>query len=129
MAAPRVDGFVEGFIEQDARLHITRWSDESERLFGWTAGEAVGMSTHTLIPERNRDKHDRVVNAFLASTERRIQRLEVTAVHRDGREFRAEFHSAIEDREGALFITTVVRALTPDGRAEAAFRQSERYRA
>jgi PAS domain S-box-containing protein len=129
MAAPRVDGFVEGFIEQDARLRITRWSDESERLFGWTEAEAVGMPSHTLIPERNRGRHDRIVAAFLASTERRIQRLEVTAVNRDGREFRAEFYSAIEDREGALFITTVVRELTPDGRAEAAFRQSERYRA
>jgi PAS domain S-box-containing protein len=55
--------------------------------------------------------------------------MEVTTVHRDGQEFYAQFHSAIEDRDGALFITTVVRAITPDARAEAAFRQHERYRA
>jgi PAS domain S-box-containing protein len=129
MNAPKADGFIEGFIEQDARGHITRWSDESERLFGWTAAEAIGRRSHTLIPERNRARHDRTIETFLASPERRIQRMEVTALHRDGQEFRAQFHSAIEDREGALFITTVVRAITPDARAEAAFRQSERYRA
>jgi PAS domain S-box-containing protein len=129
MNAPGVDGFIEGFIEQDAHGRITRWSDESERLFGWTAAEAVGNRSHTLIPQRNRARHDRTVEAFLASPDRRIQRMEVTAVHRDGQEFHAQFHSAIEDRDGALFITTVVRAITPDARAEAAFRQRERYRA
>jgi PAS domain S-box-containing protein len=129
MNAPGVDGFIEGFIEQDEHTRITRWSDESERLFGWTAAEAVGKRSHTLIPERNRARHDRTVEAFLASRERRIQRMEVTAVRRDGQEFRAQFHSAVEDREGSLFITTVVRAITPDARAEAAFRQRERYRA
>jgi PAS domain S-box-containing protein len=75
MNAPGVDRFIEGFIEQDTHLRITRWSDESERLFGWTAAEAI------------------------------------------------------EDRDGALFIATFVRAITPDARAEAAFRQRDRYRA
>src|SRR5580704_7194625 len=105
MAAPG-DGFIEGFIEQDAHGRITGWSDESTHLFGWTSAEAIGMRPHMLIPERNRARHDRGIEVYLASRERRIQRLEVTAVHKDGREFLVEFHSAIENRDGHLFITT-----------------------
>src|SRR5579872_565958 len=127
MAAPEIDGFVEGFIEQDAQLRITRWSVESERIFGWTTAEAVGRPSHSIVPERNRARHDRTVNAYLAAAQRRIQRLEMTALHKDGHEFRAEFYSAIEDRDGAPFITTVVRAIRPDARVEAAFRQRDRY--
>ncbi len=123
-----LDGFVEGFIEQDAHGRITEWSDESERLFGWTAAQAIGRRSHELMPERNRERHDQTIASFLAAPTRRIQRMEVTALRRDGQEFRAEFYSSIEDRDGAAVITTVVRAVTPDARAEAAFRQSARYR-
>jgi two-component system, sensor histidine kinase and response regulator len=127
MAAPG-DGFIEGFIEQDAHGCITGWSDESGHLFGWTSGDAIGMRSHALIPERNRARHDRLILGFLAEHERRIQRLEITAIGKDGHEFRAEFHSAIEDRDGDRFIITLVRAITPDARADAAFRQSARFR-
>ena len=129
MKAQRGDGFVEGFIEQDANGRITEWSDESEHLFGWTAAEVVGRRSHILMPARNRERHDATIARFFAMSNRRIQRMEVTALHRDGHEFRAEFYSSIEDRDGAPAITTVVRAVTPDARAEAAFRQTARYRA
>src|SRR6188474_2032563 len=33
----------DGFVEQDARGLITGWSEGAERLYGWTASEAIGM--------------------------------------------------------------------------------------
>ena len=125
MTAPPVNGS----IEQDAQGRITRWSAESARLFGWSSAEAIGMRSHLLVPERNRARHDRSLHIFLTSPERRLERQEITALHRDGHEFPAEFDLSIEQRDGSLLVTALVRAITPDARAEAAFLKSERYRA
>ena len=125
MNAPRVDGF----IEQDAVGLITGWSTESEQLFGWSRDEAIGMRSHRLIPERNRERHDQGLRQFIASPDVPIQRQEITALHRDGREFRAEFVISIEGRGAALRLVAIVRAITPDSRAEEAFHESERFRA
>jgi PAS domain S-box-containing protein len=88
------------------------------------------MRSHMLVPERNRARHDQALATFLRSPERPIQREELTALHRDGHEFRADFDISIVERDGAPSIIALVRAITPDARADAAFRQSgERYRA
>ena len=125
MSAPPVDGF----IEQDANGVITAWSAESEQLFGWTRAQAIGMHSGRLIPERNRARHNQALETFIASPERAIPRQEVTALHRDGHEFRAEFAISIEGRDDAVRVIAIVRAFTPDARAQEAFRQTERFRA
>ncbi len=126
MDAPAVDGF----IEQDARGTITRWSAAAAALFGWTEAEAIGMRSHMLVPERNRERHDTALATFLRSPAREVQRQELTALHRDGHEFHAEFDISLEERGGMPFVAALVRTITPDARREAAFRQSgERYRA
>src|SRR3954447_25606782 len=92
MAAPSVDGF----IEQDARGVISGWSAESEQLFGWSRAEAIGMRSHQLIPERNRALHAQALESFVAAPNLPIRRQEVTALHKDGHEFRAEFALSVE---------------------------------
>jgi len=57
---------VDGFIEQDAHGVISGWSAESEQLFGWSRAEAIGMRSHRLIPERNRARHDKALEACCA---------------------------------------------------------------
>ena len=127
MNAPPVDGF----IEQDARGVISGWSAESEQLFGWTRAEALGMQSHRLIPVRNRATHDHALEGFVASPDRPIRRQEITALHKDGHEFRAEFAISVEGSGDAVRVIAVVRPIAAKARAdaEAAFRQSERFRA
>jgi len=120
---------LDGCIEQDARGIITAWSAEAAALFGWSEREAIGMRSHRLIPARNRDRHDRALRSLIDSPERPIQPQQITAVDKDGREFDAEFAISIEGRGDALRVVALVRALSPDARAEEAFRQSERFRA
>ena len=120
----------DGWIEQDANGVITGWSPEAEALYGWSRDEAIGMRSHRLVPARNRARHDQALQTFLRSPERRIERQEVTVLHRDGHEFRAEFDLSLEQRDGARLVAATVRAITPDARAAAAFHDSdERYRA
>ena len=127
MGAPPADGF----IEQDARGVIIGWSVESEQLFGWTRAEAIGMRSHRLIPERNRATHDSALERFIAAPDRPIRRQEVTALHKDGHEFRAEFAISIGGSGDSTRVIAVVRRVEAEPRADAdaAFRQSERFRA
>jgi PAS domain S-box-containing protein len=121
----------DGFIEQDARGVISGWSVESEQLFGWTRAEAIGMRSHRLIPERNRVIHDTALERFVAAPDRPIRRQELTALHKDGHEFRAEFAISVEGSGGTARLIAVVRPVAAEPRpdVEAAFRQSERFRA
>jgi len=41
----------------DAEGVIRHWSRGAERLFGYTAAEAVGRSLDLIVPERFRDRH------------------------------------------------------------------------
>ena len=120
----------DGFVEQDARGVITGWSGDAERLYGWTEAEAIGMRADLLVPERNRARYERALETLLSAPDHRTERQEITALHRDGQEFRAMFDLSIEDRGGARFIVARIRAATPDARAEWAFGPGGvRYRA
>jgi PAS domain S-box-containing protein len=125
MSAPPVDGF----IEQDARGIISGWSPESEQLFGWSRAEAIGMRSHLLVPERNRQRHDQVLATLLAAGDVPIRHQEITAQHKDGHEFRAEFALSVEGRGETARVIAVVRDIEAGPRAEAVFRQRERFRA
>src|SRR5436305_1927364 len=127
MDSPAADGL----IEQDARGVIIGWSAESERLFGWTRAEAIGMRSHRLIPERNRATHDSEIERLVTVADRPMRRQEITALHKDGHEFRAEFTISVEGSGDTARVIAVVRrvAADPSASAEAAFRQGERFRA
>src|SRR5262249_31218826 len=84
--------------------------------------------SHLLVPERNRARHDRALHGFIDAPERPILRLELTALHKDGHEFRVEFAISIEGREAALRLLAVPRRILPAGRAGGAVPQSERFR-
>ena len=119
----------DAYIEQNAQGIVTAWSASCEALFGWSSGQAVGMRSYLLVPERNRERHRRALADFLSAPDRAPERLEITVLHRDGHEFRAEFAISITGRGDAFRVGAIVRAITPDVRAAAAFRQIERYRA
>jgi PAS domain S-box-containing protein len=87
------------------------------------------MRNHQLIPERNRARHDKAIAEFIAAPDRPVPRQEITALHRDGHEFRAEFAISITGRGEALRLIATVRAITADRRAQEAFRANERFRA
>jgi len=140
----------DGIIEQDARGVITAWSDEAAALYGWTPDEAIGMRSHRLVPERNRQRHDDALERLVGNQRHRdageprdlreprdprdrrdrvrAEREEITALHRDGHEFRADLSLSVEGEGDRLRIVAIVRAATPATRADAAFRQNERFK-
>ena len=88
-----VDTAHDCFVGIDSADRIIAWNAQSERTFGWTRNEALGRTlAETIIPPAFRDAHRHGMTRFHQSGEAPVvnQRLELTALHRSGREFPVE---------------------------------------
>jgi PAS domain S-box-containing protein len=52
-----VDAIGDAVIVSDVKGDVIVWNAAAERLFGWTAAEAMGQSMDMIIPERLRKRH------------------------------------------------------------------------
>ena len=102
-----LDASLDAFILIDATGVIRMWNSRAETLFGWTEAEAVGQRlSQTIIPERYRVRHEQGLARYRATGEGTLvnRRVEITARHRDGREFPVELAIApIEQADEPLF--------------------------
>ena len=88
-----LDSAPDAFVAIDARSGaVTAWNTAAERLFGWTAGEAIGAPLRDLIfPEEGRAAHDeRRRDALGQSQAPTVLRLELDLRRKDGTVFPAE---------------------------------------
>jgi PAS domain S-box-containing protein len=88
-----VDAALDAVIIMDAAGIITDWNHSAEVVFGWPAVEVLGLKVADLIvPPQHRAAHLRGLERFRATGAGPIlgQRTEMTALHRDGREFPVE---------------------------------------
>jgi PAS domain S-box-containing protein len=102
-----LENALDAVTRMDAAGIVTGWNPQAERLFGWTAVEALGRPMADLIiPERLRDEHRRGLKRYLESGQGPIlgRRVEMTALHRNGREFLVELTvTALRQEEGTSF--------------------------
>jgi PAS domain S-box-containing protein len=101
-----LDAALDAVITIDDRGAITGWNPQAEKTFGWTLEEALGRPIdETIMPERYRQPHRAGLARYLASGEARVlnQRIELAALHRDGREFPVEL--AITPIRGGQTVT------------------------
>ncbi|MEM8696820.1 MAG: EAL domain-containing protein [Pseudomonadota bacterium] len=86
----------DALIFADCDNVITGWNPAAERMFGWTAAEAIGRSLALIMPERHRDRHadglKRVAQGGAAKLHGKVVELE--ALRRDGTEFPIELSLA-----------------------------------
>ena len=88
-----LDGAHEAFVGMDAAGRIIDWNHQAEATFGWTRAEAVGRPLdETIIPPQHREAHRQGLQYYLATGKGPLlhKRIEVAAIHRDGREFPVE---------------------------------------
>jgi len=90
------------------------FSAAAERLFGYTAEEAIGRNVELLMPEPDRGRHDSYVSRYIRTGERRIIGVGrvVTGLRKDGSTF--PMHLSVgEMRSGrSRFFTGFIRDLT-----------------
>jgi PAS domain S-box-containing protein len=88
-----LDTTQDAFVSMDRAGRVTTWNEAAQRLFGWSAAEAVGRpATELMIPERFHDAHRAGLDRVRRSGESRLagERVELTAADRHGREFPVE---------------------------------------
>jgi diguanylate cyclase (GGDEF)-like protein/PAS domain S-box-containing protein len=98
----------DAFIAMDQNGIIVDWNEQAEHLLGWTRREAIGQNlSEMVVPPAMRDGYAQDLQHFIATGESNIinQRIEVTALRRDGVEFPIELAVAcVPRRDGYLFI-------------------------
>ena len=107
-----IDCAQDAFLACDGEGRIADWNPAAERLFGWSAPDAIGRSvTETIVPS-NRRAH------FAAELERHVgtgesslvgQPIELYAVHRSGRLLQVEMTMAFVDSPAGPRFTALIR--------------------
>lgn len=83
----------DAFVAMDHTGTITAWNRQAEATFGWAGADVVGKPLHeVLIPPDLREAHQQGVARFLATEWGPVldQRLELSALHRDGHQVPVE---------------------------------------
>jgi PAS domain S-box-containing protein len=98
----------DAFVGMDADGRIVIWNAQAEKTFGWSRAEAIGLRmADTLVPARYREAHSRGVERFHRTGDAPVvnQRLELSALHRSGREFPIEITitSPMQQEKGTFF--------------------------
>src|SRR5437763_971767 len=88
-----LDTAFNAFVAMTAQGKIAAWNAEAERLFGWSAQEAIGRTlAETIIPPQYRTAHEHGLARYLKSGDGPVinKRIEIAALHRDGHQIPVE---------------------------------------
>jgi diguanylate cyclase (GGDEF)-like protein/PAS domain S-box-containing protein len=105
----------DAFISMDAAGRITDWNAQAEVSFGWSRDEVLGREmAATVISEGHREAHRNGIERFLATGHARVldNRVELTALHRDGREFPIELTITPLETEAGYCFNAFVRDIS-----------------
>jgi PAS domain S-box-containing protein len=104
---------------------VTSWNGAAERMFGYSAGEIIGLSIRRLIPADRQAEEDMILTR-LAQNES-IVHFETKRVTKDGRTFDASVTiSPVRDAEGGVIgAAKIVRDISERKQAEQALHASK----
>jgi two-component system sensor kinase FixL len=116
-----LDTVPDAMIVIDEHGIMSSFSKAAERLFGYTAAEAIGKNVKILMPEPYRGAHDGYVGRYLATGERRIIGIGrvVVGERKDGSTFPMELSVGEMHSNRQRFFTGFVRDLSERQVAEA----------
>jgi len=109
---------------------ITSWNNGAERIFGYTAGEAIGHHISLIIPQDRLEEETRILERLRRGE--RIEHFETARVRKDGMPLDISLTiSPVKDPAGRIVgASKVARDVTRQKQIERALRESEeRFRA
>ena len=121
-------GALDAVITIDAQSIITTWNPQAEQTFGYTPEEALGAQLPDLIiPASFREAHLKGVERFVTKGDGPIlnRRIEVTAVHKNGREFPIELTVMPLRMKRSLNFCAFARDITERKQLESTLRRAQ----
>lgn len=117
---------LDAVISMDHQGRVIEWNPSAERTFGFRRDEVIGKEiAELIIPPELRMRHRQGLSHYLATGEGPVigQRLELTALRRDGNEFPVELSvTQVESTDPPIFIG-FVRDITTRREQESALRR------
>jgi PAS domain S-box-containing protein len=112
-----LEGSPDAVLVSDRTGAIRGWNGAAERLFGFTAAEAMGVSMDLIVPERLRGRHWDGWSQVMETGVTRYgggQLLAVPALHKDGRQLSVEFSiQLLKDGAGRIeWVVAIFRDVT-----------------
>ncbi|HKD79450.1 MAG TPA: PAS domain S-box protein [Candidatus Angelobacter sp.] len=120
-----VESSEDAIISKNPDGIITSWNAGAERLFGYTAAEAVGQPIMILIPRELRDEENRILTLLKAGG--RIEHFETIRLTKAGGRVDVSLTiSPVKDSTGRIVgFSKIARDVTKRKRAENVLRESE----
>lgn len=105
---------------------IQTWNAGAERLFGYSAAEAIGQSITLLIPQERHDEERSLLERLRRGEH--IEHLETVRVAKDGRRIDISLTASpiLDARENIVGASSVARDITHRKQAEAALHEADR---
>jgi PAS domain S-box-containing protein len=127
-----VESALDAVVTIDEQGAITGWNSQAASIFGYEEREVMGKSlSETIVPPRYPQAHASGLRKFLSSGEGAIlnRRIELTALHRDGREFPIELSVTAMRIEDRTVFSAFLRDISERKQAETALNDAfERLR-
>ena len=123
-----IDTAMDAVVRMNSEGLVSGWNKQAEKIFGWSREEALGrMMSETIIPLQYRAAHEQGLKRLLLSGEGPVlnSRIEITGLHRDGREFPIELAIASSKLAGKYEFSAFIRDITERKSAE---EQLDRHR-
>ena len=122
-AAAIVENSDDAIISKDLDGVIQSWNPGAERLYGYTAEEAVGQPVTMLIPDDRPDEEPRILERIRSG--QRIEHYETVRRHKDGSLIEVSLTvSPVRDAAGRIVgASKIARDITARKRAEAELRE------
>ena len=109
-----IENMVDGIITIDAKGIMGSFNSAAERIFGYSAQEAIGQNVSMLMPSPHRESHDNYLHAYLTTGVQRIIGVgrEVEGQKKDGSLFPMELSVSEIFRNGQVEFVGMVRDIT-----------------
>lgn len=110
----------DAIISKDLNGIITSWNPAAERLYGYSAEEAIGQSKAIVIPHNQQEELTTILQRIRSSE--RIQPYETKRIHKNGRLLDVSISvSPLKDAEGKIIgASTIARDITEKKQMEIA---------
>lgn len=124
LLAAIVDSSHDAIVSKDLTGRITSWNASAERMFGYTAEEAVGRSIRMIIPADRQSEEDEVLRRIHLG--QCVEHFETIRVRKDGSTIHVSLTiSPVRNSEGTIVgASKVARDITEQKEAEEAIRRS-----